>query len=103
MPIRELLQTGLLTSKQMQSETGQSQAIISRELKALDEDVVRITKGRSVNYTLAVSSFGVSNSIPISLHVHRYSSFRVLSVQCHLCSRTVNRALLLISQGTCRR
>ena len=48
MPIRELLQAGLLTSKQMQSETGQSQATISRELKALDKDVVRITKRRSV-------------------------------------------------------
>ncbi len=65
MPIRELLQTGLLTSKQMQSETGQSQATISRELKALGEDVVRIIEGRSVYYALAVSSFGASDSIPI--------------------------------------
>lgn len=63
--IRELLQTGLLTSRQLQSGTGQSQATISRELKALGEDIVRISKGRSVYYTLAVSSFGASNSIPI--------------------------------------
>ncbi len=84
MPIRELLQTGLLTSKQMQSETGQSQATISRELKALDEDVVRITKGRSVYYTLAVPSFGASNSIPIFQtdiygHVQQLANLRPLA------------------------
>ena len=84
MPIRELLQAGLLTSKQMQSETGQSQATISRELKTLDEDVVRITKGRSVYYTLAVSSFGASNSIPIFQtdiygHVQQLANLRPLA------------------------
>jgi len=65
MHIRDLLQTRPLTSKQMQSETGQSQATISRELSTLGNELVRIKKGRSIYYALAISSFGIANSIPL--------------------------------------
>ena len=65
MQLSELLQIRLLTSKQLQSATGQSQATISRELMAFGNDVVRIKKGRLVYYAMAVPAFGVSNSIPI--------------------------------------
>lgn len=63
--LNQLLQTGLLTSKQLQSAAGQSQATISRELMDFGDDVVRIKKGRLVYYTMAVPAFGVSSSIPI--------------------------------------
>ncbi len=65
MTIKQLLHSGLLSSRQIQFETGLSQATISRELTALNDDLVRIKKGRSVYYTLAQAAFSVGNSIAI--------------------------------------
>lgn len=63
--IREILTRAPATSKEIQSETGLSQGIVSRQLRAMGNDVVRLPGGRSPRYALTRNAFGGDNKLSL--------------------------------------
>jgi len=63
--INTRLQTAPATSKELQLATDLSQAAVSRRLRAMGTQVVRIKRGRSVHYALTRNAFGAGNNLPL--------------------------------------
>ncbi len=63
--ITEYLSRGPASSKEIQAETGISQATVSRQLTAMGDQIIAIHQGRSVRYALAVNAFESGNRLPI--------------------------------------
>lgn len=65
--IREYLERGPSTSKEIQAATGLSQSSVVRYLNRMGESVVPLQKGRSVKYAATCNAFGSSDKLPIGL------------------------------------
>ncbi len=63
--IRQRLQRGPATSRELQAATGLSQATVSRQLRAMDERLIRLKQGRSVHYALTRNAFGGNDRLPL--------------------------------------
>jgi len=63
--IREYLARGPATSKEIQAETGLSQAAVSRQLRAMGDSVIRLPKGRSPSYAMTRNAFGGDDKLPL--------------------------------------
>jgi len=63
--IIDILKRGPATSAELQEECNLSQATVSRQLRALGEQVVKLGKGRATEYALTRNAFNAGNDIPL--------------------------------------
>jgi len=63
--VKEYLERGPATSKEIQAATGLSQPAVSRRLRKLGDSVVRMRKGRTVLYFATGNAFNSSNKLPL--------------------------------------
>ncbi|MCP4672679.1 MAG: type II toxin-antitoxin system HipA family toxin YjjJ [Desulfobacula sp.] len=64
--IREYLERGSSTSKEIQAATGLSQSSVARQLRVLGNSVIRLKKGRSIRYAVTCNAFGGNDKLPLS-------------------------------------
>lgn len=65
--IREYLQRGLATSKEIQSATGLSQTAVARQLRNMGDSVITVREGRSIIYAATRNAFGGTDNLPLSI------------------------------------
>jgi hypothetical protein len=65
--IRDYLERGPSTSKEIQVETGLSQSSVARQLRGMGDNVIRLQKGRSIKYTATCNAFGSNDKLPLSM------------------------------------
>ena len=65
--IKEFLEHGPATSKDIQIATGLSQSVVSRQLKKMGDSVVRFRKGRTLIYIATRNAFGANDKLPLSI------------------------------------
>ncbi len=65
LPIQNFLEQGPATSREIQAETGLSQAAVSRQLRGMGESVIRLPSGRSPRYALTRNAFGGDDRLPL--------------------------------------
>ena len=65
--IREYLERGPATSKELQAATGLSQSAVARQLRGMGDKVIRLQNGRSPRYAATRNAFGGSNKLPLSM------------------------------------
>ncbi len=63
--IIDILRLGPANSKELRVATGLSQATVSRQLRSLGDQVVKLGSGRTTRYTLARNAFDSGNSLPL--------------------------------------
>lgn len=65
--IKEYLERGPATSKEIQAHTGLKQSAVSRQLRELGGRVVRFQNGRTPRYALTRNAFGGDDNLPLSM------------------------------------
>jgi len=65
--VREYLERGSFTSKEIQSATGLSQTSVARRLREMGNSVVQLSKGRSIRYATVCNAFGGDDKLPLSM------------------------------------
>ena len=65
--IREYLERGPATSKEIQAETRLSQSSVARQLRDMGNEIIRLQKGRSLRYAATRNAFGGNNKLPLSI------------------------------------
>lgn len=65
--IREYLERGPSTSKEIQAATGLSQSSVARQLRRTGDSVIQLHKGRSIRYAATCNAFGSNNKLPLSM------------------------------------
>lgn len=65
--IREYLKRGPSTSREIQAETKLSQAAVSRQLRGMRDSIIKLRRGRSINYVMTRNAFGGSDKFPLSI------------------------------------
>lgn len=63
--IRQYLEKGPATSKEIQAATGLNQTAVSRELRGMGNNVIKIKSGRSPKYALTRNAFGGDDILPL--------------------------------------
>jgi hypothetical protein len=63
----EYLLRGPATSKEIQAETGLNQTAVSRQLRAMGDDVVRLPNTRPPKYALTRNAFGANNKLRLGM------------------------------------
>ena len=63
--MRDYLARGPATSKEIQAETGLSQAAVSRQLRGMGDSVIRLQGGRSPRYAITRNAFGGDDKLPL--------------------------------------
>ena len=63
--ITDVLARGPATSKEIQAETGLTQAAVSRQLRKLSDSIIRRKDGRVVFYAMTCNAFGGSDRLPL--------------------------------------
>jgi hypothetical protein len=64
--IRQYLEKGPATSKNIQAATGLRQSSVARQLKEMGDKVIQLRQGRSIKYAVTRDAFGVNDKIPLS-------------------------------------
>lgn len=65
--IREYLERGPATSKEIQALTGLSQTAVARQLRGMGGNVIKIQSGRSPKYAVTRNAFGGDDKLPLSM------------------------------------
>jgi hypothetical protein len=65
--IKEYLDRGTATSKEIQAATGLSQSAVSRQLRDMGDNVIKLQNGRSPRYAATCNAFGGNNELPLSM------------------------------------
>jgi hypothetical protein len=65
--IREYLERGPATSKEIQAETRLSQSSVARQLRDMGNEIIRLQNGRSLRYAATRNAFGGNNKLPLSI------------------------------------
>lgn len=65
LPIREFLEKGPATSKEIQVRTGLSQPTVARSLRAMGNSVIKLSDGRSLRYAVTCNAFGANDRLPL--------------------------------------
>lgn len=65
--IREYLERGPATSKEIQAQTGLSQTAVARQLRLMGVSVIKLQSGRSPRYALTRTAFGGNDKLPLSM------------------------------------
>ena len=63
--ISEYLERGPATSKEIQANTGLSQAAVSRQLRGMKDRVITLKNGRSPRYVITRNAFGADDKLPL--------------------------------------
>ncbi len=63
--IREYLERGPSTSKEIQAATGLSQTSVARKLREMGDSVVQLLEGRSIRYAATCNAFGGDDKLPL--------------------------------------
>lgn len=63
--IREYLERGPATSKEIQAETGLSQTVVARQLRGMGDNVIKLQSGRSPRYAVTRNAFGGNDKLPL--------------------------------------
>jgi hypothetical protein len=65
--IREVLNLGPTTSREIQAATGLSQTAVSRQLRGMGDGVIKLRSGRSLKYVMTRNAFGGNDKLPLSM------------------------------------
>ena len=65
--IREYLERGPATSKEIQAATGLSQPSVARQLRSLGHNIIKLPQGRSLRYATTRPAFGGNDKLPLSI------------------------------------
>lgn len=65
--IKEYLERGPATSKEIQAETRLSQSSVARQLRDMGNDIIRLQYGRTPRYAATRNAFGGSDKLPLSI------------------------------------
>ncbi len=65
--IKEYLEKGPATSKEIQIATGLNQSAVARQLRSMGKSVIRLPNGRSPRYATTCSAFGGNDKLPLSI------------------------------------
>lgn len=65
MSVKELLELGPATSKEIQLATKLNQRAVSRQIQRLGDSVIRIKYGRTYRYMVTCNAFGGSDNLPL--------------------------------------
>jgi hypothetical protein len=63
--IREILEKGPVTSKEIQARTGYSQPAVARKLLAMGDSIIKLPQGRSLHYAVTCNAFGANDRLPL--------------------------------------
>ena len=63
--IREYLERGPVTSKEIQAAIGLSQAAVSRQLRGMGDSIIRLPGGRSPRYAVTRNAFGGDDKLSL--------------------------------------
>jgi len=63
--VRQYLEQGPATSKEIQAATGLNQSAVSRELRGMANNVIKIKSGRSPKYAITRNAFGGDDKLPL--------------------------------------
>ncbi len=63
--VREYLEQGAATSKEIQARTGLSQTAVARHLRSMGDTVVKVQSGRSPRYAVTRTAFGGDDRLPL--------------------------------------
>ena len=83
--IKECLEQGPYTSKEIQSMTSVSQSTVARRLIKMADRVVQVREGRSIRYAAACNAFGGDDKLPGSM-VGPHGDIAVIAYIRPLCS-----------------
>ena len=65
--IKEYLERGAATSKEIQTHTGLGQTAVSRQLRDMGDSVIKFQGGRTPKYALTRNAFGGNDKLPLSM------------------------------------
>lgn len=65
--IREYLERGPASSKEIQAATGMSQTAVARHIRRMGDDVIKLRNGRSLTYAATCNAFGGNNKLPLGM------------------------------------
>ena len=65
--IREYLERGWASSREIQAATGLSQTAVARQIRELGDDVIRLRDGRYITYAATRNAFGGNDKLPLSM------------------------------------
>jgi len=65
--IKEYLQRGPATSKEIQALTGLNQTAVARQLKSMGDRIITLRQGRSPRYAYACNAFGGDDKLPLAM------------------------------------
>ncbi|MCK5130770.1 MAG: type II toxin-antitoxin system HipA family toxin YjjJ [Candidatus Sabulitectum sp.] len=65
--IRDYLERGPASSKEIQAVTGLNQTAVVRHIRKMGDDVIKLRNGRSLTYAATCNAFGGSNKLPLSM------------------------------------
>ena len=65
--IREYLEQGPATSKEIQAVTGMSQSAAARQLRSMGRHVTKFKNGRTPRYAVTCNAFGGDDKLPLSM------------------------------------
>lgn len=68
--IKEYIERGPSTSKEIQAATGLSQSSVARRLREMGDRVVQIQEGRVIRYAATCNAFGADDRIPLGVIDH---------------------------------
>ncbi len=63
--IRDYLENGSLTSRQLQTATGLSQPAVSRQIASMGDSIIKLRDGRSFRYAMTCNAFGANDKLPL--------------------------------------
>ncbi len=63
--VRDFLENGPATSKEIQVGTNLSQRAVSRQIQNMDSSAIKIKRGRTYYYMVTCNAFGGSDSLPL--------------------------------------
>jgi len=65
--IKEYLEQGPATSKEIQAATGLNQSAVSRQIRDMGDNIIRLQNGRSPRYAVTRNAFGGNDKLPLSM------------------------------------
>ena len=65
--IRDFLERGPASSKEIQAATGLSQTAVARQIRGMGDDVIKLRSGRSLRYAATRNAFGGNDKLPLSM------------------------------------
>lgn len=65
--LREYLERGAASSKEIQTATGLSQTSVARQLRGMGDSVVKLPGGRTPKYALTRNAFGGDDKLPLGM------------------------------------